>query len=159
MSTCNPAKRGGCAIRHARSVPRATVRGGSDNPKPRRQETSSSTSDASTYRGAVSFNPQITYPRQSVLHDRFLPQSGEPPPVACSRDRGSRNRAVTPARADTSQIAIAQPSATNCRTSSRPIPEPRPVTTAILPQNPFIGLPPLRSHCRQNGSGRALRVL
>jgi hypothetical protein len=43
-------------------------------------------------------------------------------------------------RLDTSHIAMAQPSATSWRTSSRPMPEPPPVTTAILPEKSFIEL-------------------
>src|SRR5437016_14471516 len=41
--------------------------------------------------------------------------------------------------AKTSHIATLQPSTTSCRTSSRPMPVPPPVTTAILPANSFIG--------------------
>src|SRR5437762_13067500 len=40
--------------------------------------------------------------------------------------------------AETSHIATLQASATTWRTSSRPIPEPPPVTTAILPANSFM---------------------
>src|SRR6478736_6316760 len=44
---------------------------------------------------------------------------------------------------DTSHMATWQPSATSRRTSSRPIPEPPPVTTAILPEKSFIGFFPV----------------
>src|SRR5215472_9653446 len=44
-------------------------------------------------------------------------------------------------RADTSHVATWQPSATNWRTSSRPMPDPPPVTTAILPETSCIDLP------------------
>src|SRR6185503_8889181 len=40
----------------------------------------------------------------------------------------------------TSHIATLQPSATSCRTSSRPMPEPPPVTTASLPAKSFMCL-------------------
>src|SRR5260221_13134974 len=39
---------------------------------------------------------------------------------------------------ETSHIATLQPSATSWRTSSRPIPLPPPVTTAILPAKSFM---------------------
>ena len=42
------------------------------------------------------------------------------------------------AAAETSHIATLQPSATSWRTSSRPMPVPPPVTTAILPAKSFI---------------------
>jgi len=42
-------------------------------------------------------------------------------------------------RAETSHIATLQPSATSWRTSSRPMPVPPPVTTAVLPEKSFIG--------------------
>ena len=41
---------------------------------------------------------------------------------------------------ETSHIATLAPSAASCRTSSRPIPEPPPVTTAILPAKLFMTL-------------------
>src|SRR5690349_1637235 len=46
-------------------------------------------------------------------------------------------------RSETSQKATLQPSATSCRTSSRPMPEPPPVTTASRPARSFIVLPPV----------------
>ena len=47
-------------------------------------------------------------------------------------------------RAETSHIATLQPSATSWRTSSRPMPVPPPVTTAVLPEKSFIGcVPPI----------------
>src|SRR3954463_8871100 len=45
-------------------------------------------------------------------------------------------------RAETSHIATWQPWATSWRTSSRPMPDPPPVTTAILPENSFIDFLP-----------------
>src|SRR5580704_3292503 len=42
---------------------------------------------------------------------------------------------------ETSHIATLAPSAASWRTSSRPIPEPPPVTTAILPAKLFMGWP------------------
>src|ERR1700744_3639411 len=47
----------------------------------------------------------------------------------------------------TSHAATEQPSAASCLTSSRPIPEPPPVTTASLPANDSIGQPP---GCQRN---------
>jgi hypothetical protein len=55
----------------------------------------------------------------------------------------SQNRFVSAtASAKTSHVATLQPSATSWRTSSRPIPLPPPVTTAILPANSFMVVPP-----------------
>src|SRR5580704_3111133 len=48
---------------------------------------------------------------------------------------------------ETSHIATLQASATSWRTSSRPIPEPPPVTTAVLPTNSFMCAPPW-DYCR-----------
>lgn len=51
--------------------------------------------------------------------------------------------------AETSHMATLQPSATSCRTSSRPMPVPPPVTTAIFPAKSFIDVP-FRGHvCRR----------
>src|ERR1700757_42112 len=57
----------------------------------------------------------------------------------CGPPAASRSRCVSaiPA-AETSHIATLQPSATSWQTSSRPIPEPPPVTTAILPAKSLI---------------------
>src|SRR5215470_13547084 len=52
----------------------------------------------------------------------------------CGRRSASHSRLVSAiASADTSHIATLQPSATSCRASSRPMPVPPPVMTAILP--------------------------
>src|ERR1700719_3624165 len=48
---------------------------------------------------------------------------------------------------ETSHVATLQASATSWRTSSRPIPEPPPVTTAVLPANSFMCAPPW-DYCR-----------
>src|SRR5882757_7894383 len=51
---------------------------------------------------------------------------------------------------ETSHVATLQASATSWRTSSRPIPEPPPVTTAVLPTNSFMCAPPW-DYCRVSG--------
>src|SRR6202022_4135182 len=57
----------------------------------------------------------------------------------CGNRSASQSRFVSAiASAKTSQVATLQPSATSWRTSSRPIPLPPPVTTAILPAKSFI---------------------
>src|ERR1700750_1968305 len=64
----------------------------------------------------------------------------------CGSFSTSQSRLVSAiAASETSHIATLQPSATSCRASSRPIPVPPPVMTAIFPANSFMGLsaPPL----------------
>src|ERR1700731_1445817 len=57
----------------------------------------------------------------------------------CGGRSASQSRFVSAiASAKTSHVATLQPSATSWRTSSRPIPVPPPVTTAILPAKSFI---------------------
>src|SRR5471032_3021109 len=60
----------------------------------------------------------------------------------CGRRSCRQSRSVS-ARplAETSHIAMLTPSATSWRTSSRPMPEPPPVTTAIRPARSFITYP------------------
>jgi hypothetical protein len=81
---------------------------------------------------------------------------------ALRQPAASHNRTVSaiPSTAR-SHIETLQASATSWRTSSRPIPEPPPVTTAILPANSFMCAPSLgighalfeRTACAE-GSGR-----
>src|SRR6516165_3815749 len=69
---------------------------------------------------------------------------------------------------ETSHIAILQASATNWRTSSRPIPLPPPVTTAVLPTNSvmyvlacvlaLIQIWPSKPPCPPVGEVRDLRI-
>src|SRR6516162_9128469 len=54
-------------------------------------------------------------------------------------DRQSRLVSAMPSE-DTSHIATSQPMATSCNASSRPIPEPPPVTTAIFPSKLFTAI-------------------
>ncbi len=57
----------------------------------------------------------------------------------CGSRSASQSRFVSAiGAAKTSHIATLRPSATSWRTSSRPIPVPPPVTTAILPAKSFI---------------------
>src|SRR6266436_5664876 len=57
----------------------------------------------------------------------------------CGSRPASQNRFVSAtASAKTSHVATLQPWATSWRTSSRPIPVPPPVTTAILPAKSFM---------------------
>ena len=44
---------------------------------------------------------------------------------------------------DVSAGAMLQPSAASCRASSRPMPVPPPVMTAILPEKSFMSFPPI----------------
>src|ERR1700737_3354467 len=57
----------------------------------------------------------------------------------CGSRSASQSRFVSAiASAKTSHVATLQPSGTSWRTSSRPIPVPPPVTTAILPAKSFM---------------------
>src|SRR5215468_6563832 len=61
----------------------------------------------------------------------------------CGRRSASHSRLVSAiAAADTSHMAMLQPSATSWRASSRPMPVPPPVMTAILPARSFMHAPP-----------------
>src|ERR1043165_2962213 len=61
----------------------------------------------------------------------------------CGRPSTSHSRLVSAiAGADTSHMAMLQPSATSWRASSRPMPVPPPVMTAIRPARSFISVPP-----------------
>ena len=61
----------------------------------------------------------------------------------CGRPVASHSRLVSAmSSAETSHMATLQPSATSWRTSSRPMPVPPPVTTAILPAKSFMWFPP-----------------
>src|SRR5262245_42271693 len=63
----------------------------------------------------------------------------------CGRRSTSHSRLVSAiAASDTSHMATLQPSATSWRASSRPMPVPPPVMTAILPARSFMSAPPLR---------------
>src|SRR5271163_4672768 len=65
----------------------------------------------------------------------------------CGSPAASHSRCVSAIpSAETSHIATLQASAASWRTSSRPIPEPPPVTTAILPAKSFIS--PLSLFCQ-----------
>ena len=65
----------------------------------------------------------------------------------CGRRSTSHSRLVSAiAAADTSHMATLQPSATSWRASSRPMPVPPPVMTAIRPARSFMWFPSLR--CR-----------
>src|SRR6266481_4861012 len=58
----------------------------------------------------------------------------------CGSFSTSQSRLVSAiASAETSHIATLQPSATSCRASSRPMPVPPPVMTAIFPAKSFMG--------------------
>src|SRR5215468_85531 len=61
----------------------------------------------------------------------------------CGSRSTSHSRLVSAiAAADTSHMATLQPSATSWRASSRPMPVPPPVMTAILPARSFMHAPP-----------------
>src|SRR5882672_1534338 len=77
----------------------------------------------------------------------------------CGSFSTSHSRLVSAiASADTSHIATLQPSATSCRASSRPMPVPPPVMTAIFPAKSFMGTDDLSVSSRLCSSLASLKA-